>query len=147
MSFFKRTYRQALWRTRRQAVGAFLVGLVTISMVGALYLSVTSQAAILGREISDLEANISLVKQTNAQLKTDLAELLSSRNVAERSRALKFHMATVGETYFMPVPGYSEASAIQLTGHKDTGNNGTGLPSAYDQSLFDWLSEYVLGGR
>ena len=64
MSIFKRTHYQALWRTRRQRIGAFLAALVGISMVAALYLSVTSRTTLVGREIQSLESKISINKQT-----------------------------------------------------------------------------------
>ncbi|MCF6277299.1 MAG: hypothetical protein L3J16_00905 [Anaerolineales bacterium] len=147
MSFFKRTYQQASWRTRRQTVGAFLVGLVCVSMVGALYLSVTSQAAILGREIRDLEREISINKQTNADLNTKLAGLLSSDAIAERSRKLGFRRADASETYYMVVSGYDGALPVSLTGATNDASDFSNLPAAYTQSLFDWISERMRGAR
>ena len=48
-------YRQAPWRIQRQWAGAFLLGVLALAMISALYLDVTSQAAIIGREIQTLQ--------------------------------------------------------------------------------------------
>lgn len=147
MSLFKRTYQQAPWRTRRQTVGAFLVGLVCASMVGALYLSVTSQAAILGREIQTLEYRIGVNKQTNANLNTQLAELLSSDAVTERSREMGFRTATASETHYMVVSGYTARQPVSLASSTNSYGEASTIPSVYSESLFDWFSNRLRSGR
>jgi hypothetical protein len=47
--------RQAPWREQRQWIGLFLVGLVLVAMVAAIYLNVTVRTAISGREIQLLQ--------------------------------------------------------------------------------------------
>ncbi len=51
-------YKQAPWRIQRQWIGTFLLAVLGIAMVAALYLDVTAQAAISGREIQDLADEI-----------------------------------------------------------------------------------------
>ena len=146
MSFLKRTYQQAPWRTRRQMIGAFLLGLVTVSMVGALYLSVTTQTAILGREIQSLEFNTSAHKEINADLNTDLAILLSNANITKRSRELGFRPATATETHYLAVPGYVEKEPVRLAAAPSNVHSVSNVPIAYSQSLFDWVGENLGGG-
>ena len=45
--------RQAHWRVQRQWIGLFLLGLVAVSMVAAIYLNVTVRATLAGREVHD----------------------------------------------------------------------------------------------
>ena len=46
-----RKYRQAPWRVQRQWIGLFLLALVLVAMVAAIYLNVTVRATVAGREI------------------------------------------------------------------------------------------------
>ena len=135
----KRTIQQAPWRTRRQQIGAVLLALVGVIMVFALYLSVASQATLTGREIQSLERNISLTREQNANLKTELARLLSYRSVQKRSDALGFSPATPEETHYILVPGYEEVRPINLTDTTTLNTNISSLPTAYSQSLFEWI--------
>ena len=79
-----RPIQQAPWRTHRQRVGAILLAIVGTSMVAALYLSVASRSTLVGREIQTLEREINLNKEKNANLKTDLARILSYSAVKTR---------------------------------------------------------------
>ena len=42
-------YRQAPWRVQRQYVGAFLLSIIIVALISALYLDVTARAALAGR--------------------------------------------------------------------------------------------------
>ena len=44
-------YKIAPWRVQRQWIGNALLMVVALAMISTLYLDVTSQAAIAGREI------------------------------------------------------------------------------------------------
>ena len=135
----KRTIRQAPWRTRRQRVGAVLLAIVGTTMISALYLSVASQATLTGREIQSLEREISLNREKNANLKTELARLLSYRAVNARSNVLGFHPAEAEEIHYIVVPGYEEQKPINLTNDISSKTNTSLLPAEYTQSLFEWI--------
>ena len=134
-----RTILQAPWRTRRQRVGVVLLGIVGAIMVSALYLSVASHATLLGREIQKLEREISLTRQENANLKTDLAYLLSYSAVESRSELLGFYPADTEEIHYILVPGYDGKEAITLQTEISLSAAPSSLPKEYSQSLFDWL--------
>ena len=135
----KRTIQQAPWRTRRQRIGAVLLALVGISMIAALYLSVASQATLTGREIQSLEREISLTRERNANLKTELARLLSYRAIKTRSDALEFRPATTEEIHYILVPGYDGRQPVNLTNDAILNTNTSLLPTEYSQSLFEWI--------
>jgi hypothetical protein len=71
-------YSQAPWRVQRQWVSIFLLIVLGFAMIATLYLMVTSQAAIVGREIQDLRLAIITTEHINADLQTELARLTSS---------------------------------------------------------------------
>ena len=135
-------YRQAPWRVQRQWAGAFLLGVLALAMVSALYLDVTSQAAILGREIQTLQSKTADVKRENADLETQLAILLSTRTMDARAYALGYRPAEPGEIHYLIVPGYVRPTGVNLTvSHPVTSVRTT--PPEYTQSLLEWVAEYL----
>lgn len=138
---------QAPWRTQRQKIGALLLAIVGGTMIAALYLSVASRATLVGREIQTLEREISMNKEKNANLKTELARLLSLYATETRSEALGFRPAAAEETHYLPVPGYPEEKIIALAKEEEQITNHAQLPAAYSMSLFDWFSSNMQKGN
>jgi hypothetical protein len=135
-------YRQAPWRVQRQWTGAFLLGVLALAMISALYLDVTSQTAILGREIQTLQFNTAEMQHKNADLQTHLAILQSTRAMEKRALALGFRPAEAGEIHYIVVPGYVRSTGVDLAvSHPPT--NATTTPPEYTQSLLEWVSEYL----
>lgn len=135
-------YRQAPWRTQRQWTGAFLLGLLALSMVAALYLDVASQTSFVGREIQSLQLQITSTHHVNADLQTRLAKLLSTNNMEARARDLGFRPAEPGEIHYLVVPGYTRPAGVRLAVAR-TQVSAPGVPPEYTQSLLEWVSEYL----
>ena len=146
MTTFSRRIQQASWRTRRQTIGTILLVIVGIVMVAALYLDVAARTTLVGREIQVLEWEIGEIRAENANLKTELAHLLSYHEVAVRSDLLGFRRATAEETHYLIVPGYQGDSPVQLVTEDSVDAQNNLLKEAYTQSLFDWLGDQVAGG-
>ena len=135
-------YRQAPWRIQRQWAGAFLVGALILAMISALYLDVTAQAAILGREIQYLQADTIEVQHANADLQTRLATLLSKSNMEARARALGYRPSEQGEIHYVIVAGYFQPNGVNLAvTNPPVVVNVT--PPEYTQSLLDWIAAYL----
>ncbi|MBT3321932.1 MAG: hypothetical protein HN392_06565 [Anaerolineae bacterium] len=130
---------QASWRVRQQKVGLVLLALVGATMIAALYLSVSSQATLVGREIQVLEGQISLTRESNANLKTELARLLSYDEIQARTDELGFRPAKTREVHYIPIPGYEGKEPINLTDDTARNINTSFLPVEYSQSLFEWF--------
>ena len=135
-----RPIQQAPWRTRRQRIGAVLLAIVGISMLAALYLGVTSQATLVGREIQVLEREIGFAKEENANLKTELARLMSYDATKIRGNTLGFHPATVEETHYIYIPGYDGTQTVNFATDTNQNASTTLLSTEYTQSLFDWFA-------
>lgn len=148
MTNFSRRIQQAPWRTRRQTVGAILLAIVGISMVIAFYLDVATRTTLVGREIQLLEWETSQIKAENANLKTELAHLLSYHEIESRSAALGFRRATAAEMHYLLVPGYAGKAAVSLVTEApaDDWQNEL-LTEAYTRSLFDWFDDQMRGGN
>jgi len=136
-------YSQAPWRVQRQWVSIFLLIVLGFAMVAALYLMVTSQAAIVGREIQDLRLAIIDTEHTNAQLQTELARLTSSSEMEQRARALGFRPVKSEEMEYLYVPGYVVPKAAELAAAPELEPSAPGTPPEYTQSLLDWLNEHL----
>ncbi|GAB4450091.1 MAG: hypothetical protein OHK0041_11780 [Anaerolineales bacterium] len=138
-------YRQAPWRVQRQYVGAFLLTVVVLSLVAALYLDVTSRTALAGREIQALRAEIAALQRSNADLETELANITSSAVMQRRALELGYRPVQPGELEYVFVPGYVAPEPPLLLAAADSPPSPQTLPEAYSQSLLEWLDERLQG--
>jgi cell division protein FtsL len=136
-------YSQAPWRVQRQWVSIFLLIVLGFAMIATLYLMVTSQAAIVGREIQDLRLAIVNTELTNADLQTELARLTSSDETERRARALGFRPVRPDEVEYLYVPGYIAPKAAVLASAPELQPSAPSTPPEYTQSLLEWLDELL----
>ena len=90
-------YRQAPWRVQRQWIGAFLLVVIGVAMIAALYLDVTARAAVAGREIQEMRIQITTIQRENADLETQLADLTATAVMEKRATALGYRPVQPGE--------------------------------------------------
>ena len=138
---FNHAYSQAPWRIQRQWVSVFLLIVLGFGMIAALYLMVTSQAAIVGREIQDLRLEIMKTEHISADLQTELARLTSKNEVEKRAYALGFRPVQPAEIEYLYVPGYVAPEAAMLAAAPELQPSVPSMPEDYTQSLLDWLDE------
>lgn len=139
-------YKQAPWRVQRQYVGAFLLAVVGLSMIAALYLQVTARAAAAGREIQDMRVQITAVQRVNADLETRLADLTSSAEMQRRALELGYRPVKPGELDYVAVPGYVAPEPAMLRAAEDAGFFPQPLPEEYTESLIEWFDQLIKGG-
>jgi len=133
---FNHAYSQAPWRIQRQWISVFLLIVLGFAMIATLYLMVTSQAAIVGREIQDLRLEIINTGHTNADLQTELARLTSKNEMERQAFALGFRPVEPEEVEYLYVPGY-----VVLATAPELQPSTPNIPPEYTQSLLDWLGE------
>ena len=136
-------YKVAPWRLQRQWVGAALLVVVVLSMIATLYLDVTSQAAIAGREIQDLTVNIAISEQLSSDLQTQLASLTSASVMEQRALELGFRPMESGEAEYLVVPGYYEIEPDILSSVPVLQMSALTIPPEYNESLLDWVDERI----
>lgn len=139
----RHAYRQAPWRIQRQWAGLFLLFLLVLAMVSALYLDVTANAGIAGREIQQLRFEITETQRMNSDMETRLAVLLSTRNMEVRARALGYRPSEAGEIHYLLVPGYMQTAGVRLEKIAPPQAAAPGLPTKYTESLLDWLAAFL----
>jgi len=138
---FNHAYSQAPWRIQRQWVSVFLLIVLGFGMIASLYLMVTSQAAIVGREIQDLRLEIMKTEHISADLQTELARLTSKDEVEMRAYALGFRPVQPAEIEYLYVPGYVAPEGAMLATAPELQPSAQSMPVEYTQSLLDWLDE------
>lgn len=136
-------YKQAPWRVQRQYVGAFLLTVIVLALVAALYLDVTARTALTGREIQDLRGQITAMQRSNADLETELANITSSAVMQRRALELGYRPVEPGELDYIFVPGYVAPEPALLLAAIDSPLESDALPDAYSQSLLEWLDEQL----
>ena len=139
-------YKQAPWRIQRQYVGAFLLVVIGLAMISALYLDVTARAAKAGREIQELRFEITTIQRTNADLETQLADLTSTAVMQQRALELGYRPVKPGELDYIAVPGFTAPEPAILLAAKDIIPQTQALPPEYTQSLMEWLDDRVKSG-
>jgi cell division protein FtsB len=139
-------YRQAPWRIQRQWIGAFLLVVIGVAMIAALYLDVTARTAVAGREIQELRFKISTVQRENADLETQLADLTSTAVMEQRAVQLGYRPVQPGELDYVAVPGFAAPEPDILLAAEDTTPRIEGQPGEYTQSLLEWFNDQIKTG-
>ena len=139
-------YKQAPWRVQRQYVGAFLLAVIGLAMIAALYLDVTARAAVAGREIQELRFEIATIQRTNADLETRLADMTSTTEMERRALELGYRPVRPGELDYVAVPGFAAPEPEILLAAQDVISRSQTLPEEYTQSLLEWADERVKSG-
>ena len=139
-------YKQAPWRIQRQYVGAFLLAVIVLALVAALYLDLSARTALAGREIQELQLEITALQRSNADLETELANLTSSAVMQQRALELGYRPVKPGELDYIFVPGYVAPEPDILLAAVDSTTRSYSLPEVYSQSLLEWLDERVKTG-
>ena len=139
-------YKQAPWRVQRQWVGVFLLAVIGVAMVAALYLDVTARTAVTGREIQELRVQIITVQRENADLETRLADLTSTAAMQRRALELGYRPVQPGELDYVAVPGFVPPEPAILLAAIDATPQADGLPVEYTQSLLEWFDDRIKFG-
>ena len=143
VGYLVHAYRQAPWRIQRQWLGGFLLAVLAIAMVSSLYLDITAQAAISGREIQGFTSDISSMEQTNADLQTRLAELDSDAVMQKRAADLGYVPVDPTQLQYVIVPGYVAPQPDILAIAPALQPSAPTIPPEYTQSLIEWLQQQM----
>ena len=95
------------WRLERKAALGMLLVLITLSLVGWLYLTQASSLTTTSFQIEQLRAELAVLKQQNAQLELEIAEWQDLLRIEQRARELGF--GPPNQVIYLPVPNYPVA--------------------------------------
>ncbi len=142
----QQAYQQALWRRLRQWWGVLALTATVVALLSILHLALVSWAAIAGREIEILRAEIAQTQSENIQLAARYAEQTAYDVMYARAVALGYRPVAPEEQWYVYVDGYispgqhqPDETVLKLPANGE-------LPVAYTQSLTDWVLRYLQGG-
>lgn len=84
----------------------WLLFIVTIVLVGVIYMGQASQAALTGQRVYDKQEKLARIRQENAQLQAEISVLLAPDRMEKRARALGFHLASPDQVKYLTVKDY-----------------------------------------
>jgi len=137
-------YKQAPWRVQLQYIGLFLLGLVLVSAIMGIYLSISSQAATAGRRIQGLEDDMDKINNEIAALTTTLAEKTSTKAMQARAEAMGFKLMNVNQAVYLEIPGFNPNEDLVLAPPRvNVVVEAPILREAYRTTLWDWFMEQI----
>jgi hypothetical protein len=135
-------YKQTPRRKQIQRMGLYILPIVTLATVFALYLVFSAQAAAAGLEIQSYLETKEELQRIIANQNTQLAWMISHNQMVKRAEELGFTQISTENTTYMVLPSYP-GRQVEITA-PIPGSDTLGdvlLNSAYQESLWDFLSE------
>ena len=94
--------KQSGWRLDPRAALAGLALVAGLALLAAFYLALSSETAVLGRRLQQMEAEMQMLLQENAYLSDKIAQTASFAAMSQR--ALAAHFVTTETVLFVPIP-------------------------------------------
>jgi hypothetical protein len=136
------SYQDIPRRFHKQWITGFLAIVILWSIIAGLYLSVTTQKTIAGRQIQEMQHDIGVIQKINADLQTDIALQLSSERLAKRAKDAGYVPLDVSAVDYIIVPGYVPQQGISLSAPVAPVEDNE-LPDEYYESLFTWIDRQL----
>jgi cell division protein FtsB len=92
------------WRMERKAALGMMLILVTLSLIGWLYLTQASSLTTTSFQIEQLRTELAAYKQQNAQLELEIAQWEVMPRIEQRARELGF--GPPNQILYLPIPNY-----------------------------------------
>lgn len=97
------------WRLERKAALGMLLILITLSLIGWLYLTQASSLTTISFQIEQHRAELSILNQQNAQLELEIAGWEALPRIEQRARELGFEPHS--QVLYLSVPNYPNQQA------------------------------------
>ncbi|HEY60212.1 MAG TPA: hypothetical protein G4N92_05965 [Anaerolineae bacterium] len=137
---FVQAYRQAPWRVQLHALGLYLLPLIAIAVIGALYLIIGAQAAEAGLKVRSLRKKDEELQRVIAHEQTQFALITSYKEVEKRAEKLGYERINPDVVTYMVIPAYHGRETLILA--PPPGSDQIHQPIIninYQQSLWEWL--------
>ena len=133
-------YSQTPWRRQMQGVGMFLAILVLGLVIAMIYVNVSAEAAIVGRDIQQMQATIETIERSIEDKESQLAYITSAVEMEKRALNMGFQPLTPGEAAFIVIPGYGGRNeAVLAPPSVPAAAQTVALSPEYSLSLVDWV--------
>lgn len=137
----KQASKKGSWRKSLRITSRSVLLVVSLLLVGGLYLAVNARLARLGREVLDLQIEKAELERQTAELQSRLAELTMPDRMIERARELGYRPAEMGDIQYVVVEGYVDPEPFVAPEPPDSSVEYAGsLSPAYTETLGDWIA-------
>lgn len=139
--------RQLPWRLDSKAALGFLLILATFSLVGWLYLTQASAVTATTYRIDELRLELDRLRNENAALTLEIAQLEALAHVEKRAQDLGFAATT--NVRYLAVDNYpiSTEEEPEMAAYSDitiqTRDNGAEAGQEQDQWWINWLDRFT----
>jgi len=134
--------RESGLRFQRQWIISFVTIVGMLALLAGLYLNVTASASIAGRQIQNLEVEITTNEQLNADLETQIATLMSNSTLEQRAETMGFQSVDRKALEYIVVPGYFPPQAVNMVSAQAPTESLATSPE-YNETLIDWFSKQI----
>jgi cell division protein FtsL len=129
-------------RIQQQWAISFIAVVAMLALLAGLYLNITATASIAGRQIQNLEVEITANEQVNADLETRIATLMADSILEQRAQALGFEPVDRKTLQYMVVPGYFPPQAVNMVSAV-TSDEALSASPEFNETLIDWVSRQI----
>jgi len=129
-------------RIQQQWAISFIAVVAMLALLAGLYLNITATASIAGRQIQNLEVEITANEQINADLETRIATLMADSVLEQRAQALGFEPVDRKTLQYMVVPGYFPPQAVNMISAVTPAEALSASPE-FNETLIDWVSRQI----
>ncbi len=146
--WFTQAYKQAPWRSQVKIIMIFLVALVGVILISAVYLTISGRAASAGLEVKDLEIEREVLREEIANLNTRLASVTTSAVMQRRAEKLGYERVSPENIEYIAVDGFQPRTLPMLASLPNA--QADALPvikTDYTQSLWEFLYQGMLNLR
>ena len=134
--------RESGLRFQHEWIISFVAIVAMLALLAGLYLNVTASASIAGRQIQNLEADITMNEQVNADLETRIATLMANSVLEKRALALGFEPVERQTLQYVLVPGYFPPQAVTMISTAAPVETLANSPE-FNETLIDWISKQI----
>lgn len=134
--------RESGLRFQRQWIISFIAVVGMLALLASLYLNVTAGASIAGRQIQNLEVEITTNEQLNADLETQIATSMANSVLAQRAQAMGFQAVDRKTLQYMIVPGYFPPQAVSMVSSAGSTELLATSPE-FNETLIEWISKQI----
>ncbi len=137
-------FKQAPWRAQVRLTSRTILPLITLLIVGGLYLAVNARRASAGRQVLEYQKERAELQRTNADLTATFTELTSPDRMLEKALALGFRSAKPEEVEYIIVDSYVQPTPFVAPKPPASFDIGEGMLSpAYTETLGEWLLRWL----
>ncbi len=98
--------------TEAQAALGWGIILIMLALIGAIYLGQTSKIAASGRKVQDMQSELNALREENAVLERDIAQVQTLDYLRQESERLGFVSAQPFDVEYLVIPEYPSATAV-----------------------------------